>query len=66
MKKIHPICEKILVLCNCGNRFFINSTLLQKELKVDVCFKCHHFYTGKQKIVDSAGMVEVFNRRFNR
>ncbi len=65
-KNLHPMCEKVFVFCNCGNKFFIMSVLSQKELKVDVCSQCHQFYTGKQKIIDSAGMVEIFNRRFKR
>lgn len=66
MKKIHPLCEKVSVLCNCGNKFFMVSTLVVKELKIDICYKCHQFYTGKQKVIDNAGRVEAFNRRFKR
>ncbi|MEM7379126.1 MAG: 50S ribosomal protein L31, partial [Pseudomonadota bacterium] len=49
--------------CSCGNTFQTRSTL-GKDLNVEVCSNCHPFYTGKQKIVDSAGQVDKFRRRF--
>jgi large subunit ribosomal protein L31 len=63
MKKgIHPKYGKATVVCACGNTFETQST---KELiKVEVCSACHPFYTGEQKIFDSAGRVEKFNRRY--
>ena len=60
---IHPDYAEIDVVCSCGNGFKTRSTLA-KELHVEVCSNCHPFYTGKQKIVDSAGQVDKFRRRF--
>jgi len=51
------------VHCLCGNTFTVGST--KKELRVEVCGRCHPFYTGQQRIVDTAGRVERFKRRFN-
>jgi large subunit ribosomal protein L31 len=64
MKKgIHPKYGKAKVICACGNSFETQST---KELiRVEVCSACHPFFTGEQKIFDSAGRVEKFNRRYN-
>ena len=61
--KIHPKYEKITVTCSCGNTFETRST--SKTLKVDICSACHPFYTGKQKVMDTAGRVEKFNRKYN-
>jgi large subunit ribosomal protein L31 len=64
MKKgIHPKYEKATVICACGNTFETRST--KKEIHVEICSACHPFFTGKQKIFDSAGRVEKFNRRYN-
>ena len=63
-EKIHPKYDEIKVSCACGNSFLTGS--VKKELKVDVCSKCHPFYTGKQKLVDTGGRVEKFNKRFGR
>ena len=64
MKKgIHPNYDKATVICACGNTFETRST--KKEIHVEVCSACHPFFTGKQKIFDSAGRVEKFNRRYN-
>ena len=60
---IHPNYGPIDVHCSCGNSFVTSSTL-GRELRVDVCNRCHPFYTGKQKIVDSAGRVERFNKLY--
>jgi large subunit ribosomal protein L31 len=60
---IHPKYEKIIVTCACGNTFETKST--KKEMHVDICNVCHPFYTGKQKILDTAGRVEKFNRKYN-
>ncbi len=60
---IHPEYNKVLVKCNCGNEFTTGST--KKELKVEVCSKCHPFYTGSQKIlVEAGGRVEKFKKKF--
>lgn len=60
---IHPTYEEIKVTCSCGNAFATRSTSV-KPLHVEVCSACHPFYTGKQKIVDTAGRVEKFNQKF--
>lgn len=61
-KEIHPNYEKSVVKCVCGNTFETRST--RKEIKVEVCSSCHGFFTGKQRLVDSAGRVEKFNRKY--
>jgi len=63
--KIHPEYKEINVVCSCGNKFKTRSTL-GKDLHVEVCADCHPFYTGKQKIVDTAGRVEKFTSKFKR
>lgn len=60
---IHPAYAEINVTCSCGSSFKTRSTM-GKDLAVEVCSQCHPFYTGKQKIVDSAGQVDKFRRRF--
>ena len=60
---IHPAYEEIDVICSCGNTFKTRSTL-GKELHLDVCSKCHPFYTGQQKILDTAGRVDKFRRKY--
>jgi large subunit ribosomal protein L31 len=59
---IHPEYIESRVRCACGNEFTTRST--QAEIRIEICSACHPFYTGKQKIVDSAGKVERFNRRY--
>jgi len=61
-KDIHPNYNKCIVTCACGNTFETGST--QKELRVELCSKCHPFFTGKQKLVDTGGRVERFKRRY--
>ena len=60
---IHPEYKEIQVSCACGNSFTTRSTL-GHELQVEVCASCHPLYTGKQKIVDSAGRVEKFRQKY--
>ncbi len=60
---IHPEYTEIQVTCACGNGFTTRSTL-GHDLQVEVCASCHPFYTGKQKIVDSAGRVEKFRQKY--
>ncbi len=60
---IHPKYETANVVCACGNKFETRST--RPEIHVEVCSKCHPFYTGKQKLVDTGGRVDRFNKRFN-
>ncbi len=61
---IHPAYHEIKVTCSCGNTFETRSTYGKDELHIEVCSQCHPFYTGKQKILDSAGQVEKFRKRF--
>ena len=59
----HPKYGKSIVRCVCGETFETGST--KQELKVEICSKCHPFFTGKQKLVDSGGRVDRFKKRFN-
>jgi large subunit ribosomal protein L31 len=60
---IHPAYNEIDVTCSCGSTFKTRS-ILAKPLHIEVCSQCHPFYTGKQKIVDTAGRVEKFRQRY--
>ena len=60
---IHPAYAEVNVSCSCGNTFTTRSTAGQ-ELHLDVCSKCHPFYTGQQKIVDTAGRVDKFKQKY--
>jgi len=59
---VHPEYHEVEVRCACGNTFKTRST--KTELRLEICNACHPFYTGKQKLVDTAGMVEKFERRY--
>jgi ribosomal protein L31 len=61
---IHPQYHEVEVRCACGNTFKTRST--KKELRLEICSACHPFFTGKQKLVDTAGMVEKFERRYGK
>ena len=61
---IHPEYGEIKVTCSCGNTFETNSTHEEKHVHIEVCSECHPFYTGKQKILDSAGRVDKFRRKY--
>lgn len=60
---IHPSYSEVTVTCSCGNSFKTRSTA-GKDLRLDVCSSCHPFYTGKQKIVDTAGRVDKFKQKY--
>ncbi len=60
---IHPQLHLVTVACACGNTFQTRST--KKDLRLEICNECHPFFTGKQKLVDSAGRVERFQRRYS-
>jgi large subunit ribosomal protein L31 len=60
---IHPDYKEINVTCTCGNTFKTSSTL-GHDLQVEVCSNCHPFYTGKQKVLDTAGRVDKFRKRY--
>ncbi|EKE18148.1 MAG: 50S ribosomal protein L31 [uncultured bacterium] len=61
---IHPEYSEIQVTCSCGSVFTTKSTMKKKDFHIEVCSLCHPFYTGKQKIIDTAGRVEKFNQKF--
>lgn len=61
-KEIHPEYHLVTVHCACGNTFQTRSTA--KELRVEICNACHPFFTGKQKLVDTAGRVEKYRRKY--
>jgi large subunit ribosomal protein L31 len=63
---IHPDYVETKVTCTCGNTFTTRSTSRNGEIHADVCSNCHPFYTGKQKLVDSGGRVERFQRRLEK
>ncbi len=63
MKKgIHPEYTETRVICACGNTFLTRST--KTEIRVEICSQCHPFFTGKQKLIDSAGRVEKFRKKY--
>jgi large subunit ribosomal protein L31 len=59
---IHPEYRTVTVTCACGETFVTRST--RDELRLEICSKCHPFFTGKQKLIDSAGRVERFQKRY--
>ena len=61
-EKIHPKYEVVEVVCACGAKFKTRSTM--KAVKLDICSACHPFFTGKQKLLDTEGMVDKFNKRY--
>lgn len=63
-KDIHPSYKKSIVTCVCGNTFVTRSTA--GNLKLELCSNCHPFFTGKQKLVDSAGRVEKFLKKYKK
>ncbi|MBA59330.1 MAG: 50S ribosomal protein L31 [Gammaproteobacteria bacterium] len=62
---IHPKYDDITATCSCGNVVSTKSTLCE-DINIEVCSNCHPFYTGKQKVIDSAGRIDRFNKRFKR
>jgi large subunit ribosomal protein L31 len=62
-EKIHPKYGKTTITCACGNVIETGST--KKDIRVEICSKCHPFFTGKQKLVDTGGRVDRFKKRFN-
>lgn len=62
---IHPDYNDIKVTCSCGNAFETRSTL-GKDLSIEICSACHPFYTGQQKMMDTAGRVDKFRKRYAR
>jgi large subunit ribosomal protein L31 len=63
-KNIHPEYQTVTVQCACGHKFETGST--SKDIKVEICSMCHPFWTGRQKLVDAAGRVERFKKKYAR
>ena len=63
-KDIHPKYDACKVTCACGNSFETRATI--PEIKVEICSECHPFYTGKQKLLDTAGRIEKFRRKYGK
>jgi len=63
-EKIHPKYEPVEVVCACGAKFLTRSTM--KTIKLDICSGCHPFFTGKQKVLDTEGRVDKFNKKFSK
>lgn len=63
--EIHPDYKAIKVSCACGATFMTRSTKKSEMLQVDICSDCHPFYTGKQRLVDTAGRIDRFRKKFN-
>ncbi|MCB1917867.1 MAG: 50S ribosomal protein L31 [Rhodocyclaceae bacterium] len=61
---IHPNYKEIEVTCSCGNSFKTRSTSPKESMHIEVCSQCHPFFTGKQRIVDTAGRVERFRQKY--
>ena len=61
---IHPNYREVTVVCACGNAFKTRSTYKSDVLHLEICSRCHPFFTGKQKLIDSAGRVERFQRKY--
>lgn len=62
--KIHPQYKETTITCACGEVIHTRST--KQNIRVEICSKCHPFFTGKQKLIDSAGRVEKFRRRYDK
>jgi large subunit ribosomal protein L31 len=62
-KGIHPDYKPVTIVCACGNVIETRSTI--GDIRVDICAKCHPFFTGKQKLIDTGGRVDRFKKRYN-
>jgi len=62
--KIHPQYVDAVIKCACGNE--VKTKSIKKEIRVEICAKCHPFYTGREKIIDTMGRVEKFRRKYER
>lgn len=63
-KDIHPVLVDCTVTCACGNTFVTKSQ--KPEMRIDICNECHPFFTGEQRMVDTAGRIEKFNAKYNK
>lgn len=64
--EIHPQYSAVKVVCSCGSTFVTGSTIGKEQILLEVCSMCHPFYTGTQKIVDTAGRVDRFRQKYAR
>ncbi len=64
-ENIHPNYHDVEVICACGEKFVTGTSKDTDVIKVDICSKCHPFFTGKQKLVDTGGRVDKFKKRYN-
>lgn len=62
-ENIHPKYDQITIACSCGNTFITRSTA-SRDLNLDICSNCHPFYTGKHKVMDTAGRVDRFRQKY--
>ena len=62
-ENLHPAYEETTIKCACGEVIEVGST--KKDIRLDICSKCHPFFTGKQKLVDTAGRIERFRKKYN-
>jgi large subunit ribosomal protein L31 len=65
-RNLHPTYKEITVTCSCGSTLTTRSTLNKDSLQIEICSACHPFYTGQQKIVDTAGRVDKFLRKYGK
>jgi large subunit ribosomal protein L31 len=65
-KDIHPKYKEIVMTCSCGHEFTTRSTISKDSLHLDICSNCHPFYTGQQKMIDTAGRIDRFNKKYAR
>ena len=63
-KDTHPEYKKTTIRCACGNELEVGST--KSDIRVEICSKCHPFFTGKQKLVDTAGRIERFRKKYEK
>jgi large subunit ribosomal protein L31 len=63
-REIHPTYHEVVFTCSCGNTITVGSTMAKDKAHLDVCSKCHPFYTGKQKLVDAGGRLHKFRQKY--
>jgi large subunit ribosomal protein L31 len=63
-KDIHPACKPTKITCHCGAVFEVAST--REDITVEICSQCHPFFTGKQKLIDTAGRIERFRKKYEK
>lgn len=66
MKEKNSLLKNVSIFCSCGNNFELYLALEYSKLNIEVCNKCHPYYTGKKKIIDVSGRVDNFNKRFSK